>query len=147
MKKMVAIALSLVLALGLVACGGSSKVKDGTYTAELSDAAAEANHGWKDYLTVTYKDGKIAELDFDSKDADGNLKSEWATPDNYPMTPQPSEWIPQLEENLKATSDPDKVAAVAGATMGSDHAKALYQAVIEKAKAGDSTVAVVDVEG
>lgn len=71
----------------------------------------------------------------DSKDADGNLKSEWATPENYPMTPQPSEWIPQLEENLKATTNPDKVAAVAGATLGSNHAKALYKAVIEKAQA------------
>ena len=87
----------------------------------------------------------VLALDFDSKDADGNLKSEWATPENYPMTLQPSEWIPQLEENLKATTNPDKVAAVAGATLGSNHAKALYKAVIEKAQAGDATVAVVDV--
>ena len=60
------------------------------------------------------------------------------------MDPQPSEWIPQLEENIKATSNPDKVAAVAGATMGSNNAKELYRAVVEKAKAGDTTTAVID---
>ena len=63
------------------------------------------------------------------------------------MDPQPSEWMPQLEKNIAATSNPDKVAAVAGATTGSSHAKELYRAVIEKAKAGDTTTAIVDVEG
>ena len=145
MKKLIVALLSVCLIVSLVGCGGS-KIADGTYSAELSDAATEANHGWKDFLTVTYQDGKMVEVDFDSKDADGNLKSEWATPETYPMDPQPSEWIPQLEENIKATSDPDKVASVAGATMGSSHAKELYRAVIEKAKAGDTSTAVIDTE-
>ncbi len=143
MKKLTLFLLSALMLFSLVGCGGS-KIADGTYSAELSDAATEANHGWKDFLTVTYKDGKMVEVQFDSKDADGNLKSEWTTPENYPMDPQPSEWIPQLEENIKATSNPDKVAAVAGATMGSNNAKELYRAVVEKAKAGDTTTAVID---
>ena len=143
MKKLTLFLLSALMHFSLVGCGGS-KIADGTYSAELSDAATEANHGWKDFLTVTYKDGKMVEVQFDSKDADGNLKSEWTTPENYPMDPQPSEWIPQLEENIKATSNPDKVAAVAGATMGSNNAKELYRAVVEKAKAGDTTTAVID---
>ncbi len=143
MKKMLTMLLCASLALALAGCGGD-KIPDGTYTAELSDAAAEANHGWKDFLTVTYKDGKAVEIDFDATDADGNRKTEWATPENYPMDPQPSEWMPQLEKNIAATANPDKVAAVAGATMGSNNAKELYRAVIEKAKAGDTTTAVVD---
>ena len=143
MKKLTLFLLSALMLFSLVGCGGS-KIADGTYSAELSDTATEANHGWKDFLTVTYKDGKMVEVQFDSKDADGNLKSEWTTPENYPMDPQPSEWIPQLEENIKATSNPDKVAAVAGATMGSNNAKELYRAVVEKAKAGDTTTAVID---
>ena len=143
MKKLTLFLLSALMLFSLVGCGGS-KIAYGTYSAELSDAATEANHGWKDFLTVTYKDGKMVEVQFDSKDADGNLKSEWTTPENYPMDPQPSEWIPQLEENIKATSNPDKVASVAGATMGSNNAKELYRAVVEKAKAGDTTTAVID---
>ena len=146
MKKMMLFLLSACMMLSLVACGGS-KIADGTYSAELSDAAAEANHGWKDFLTITYKDGEMVDVQFDAKDADGNLKTESTNPENYPMDPQPSVWMPQLEENIKATSNPDKVAAVAGATTGSNHAKELYRAVLEKAKAGDTSVAVIDVEG
>ena len=145
MKKLFAVALSLALVLSLVACGGTSKIKDGTYKAEMSDAVAEASYGWRDTLTVTYKDGKVSDLDFDSFDADGNRKSE-ATAEAYPMDPAPSAWMPQLEENLKATTDPDKVAAVAGATNSSNNAKLLYKAVIEKANAGDTTTAVVDAD-
>ena len=145
MKKVFAVALSLALALSLVACGGTSKIKDGTYKAEMSDAVVEASYGWRDTLTVTYKDGKVADLDFDSFDADGNRKSE-ATAETYPMDPAPSAWMPQLEENLKATTDPDKVAAVAGATNSSNNAKLLYKAVVEKANAGDTTTAVVDAD-
>lgn len=146
MKKLVLFVLSACLVLSLTACGGS-KIADGTYSAELSDAATEANYGWKDFLTITYKDGEMVDVQFDAKDADGNLKTEWTNPENYPMDPQPSVWMPQLEENIKATSNPDKVAAVAGATTGSNHAKELYRAVLEKAKAGDTSVAVVDIEG
>ncbi|HIV86681.1 MAG TPA: hypothetical protein H9896_01040 [Candidatus Pygmaiobacter gallistercoris] len=146
MKKMMLFLLSACMMLSLVACGGS-KIADGTYSAEISDASAEANHGWKDFLTITYKDGEMVDVQFDAKDADGNLKTESTNPENYPMDPQPSVWMPQLEENIKATSNPDKVAAVAGATTGSNHAKELYRAVLEKAKAGDTSVAVIDVEG
>ena len=60
------------------------------------------------------------------------------------MTPAASEWIPQLEANIKATSSPDKVAAVAGATNSSNSAKKLYAAVVEAAKAGKTETVVVD---
>lgn len=138
MKKVFALSLVLVLALSLVACGGS-KIADGTYTAE----AAEASHGWTEKLTVTYKDGKIADVDFDGFDETGARKSEKSA-EEYPMTPAASEWIPQLEANIKATSSPDKVAAVAGATNSSANAKKLYAAVLEAAKAGKTEVVVVD---
>ncbi|MEG2595240.1 MAG: hypothetical protein RR989_02040, partial [Ruthenibacterium sp.] len=56
MKKILTIALTAVLALSLVACGGG--IKDGTYTAE----GAEASHDWFDTLSVTYKDGKVVAI-------------------------------------------------------------------------------------
>ena len=91
MKKLLTLALAAVLALSLVACGGSGSIKDGTYTAQYK----EPSHDWTEYLSVTYKDGVITDVDFDAKDANGNLKSE-ATAETYPMDPLPSEWIPQL---------------------------------------------------
>lgn len=122
MKKIIALALSSVLALGLVACGGSNKIADGTYKAQVDEATAEASHGWTEVLAVTYQDGKMTDVDFDAFDAEGNRKSE-ADPATYPMDPPPSVWIPQIEENIKATSSADKVATVAGATSSSENAK------------------------
>ena len=95
MKKLLTLALAAVLALSLVACGGSGSIKDGTYTAQYK----EPSHDWTEYLSVTYKDGVITDVDFDAKDANGNLKSE-ATAETYPMDPLPSEWIPQTSKPL-----------------------------------------------
>ena len=145
MKKFVALALCMVLALSFVACGGS-KIADGTYTAQVDEATAEAAYGWTETLSVTYKGGKIADVDFDAFDLDGNRKSE-IDPATYPMDPAPSVWIPQLEANIKATASADKVAAVAGATNSSETAKALYAAVIEAANAGKTETVVVTVNG
>lgn len=140
MKKLLTLALVAVLALSLVACGGSgSGIKDGTYTAQYK----EPSHDWTEYLAVTYKDGAITDVDFDAKDADGNLKSE-ATAETYPMDPLPSEWIPQLEENIKTAGTADKIEAIAGATSSSESAKVLMAAVESQAKAGKTEVVLVD---
>ena len=121
------------------ACGGSGSIKDGTYTAQYK----EPSHDWTEYLSVTYKDGVITDVDFDAKDANGNLKSE-ATAETYPMDPLPSEWIPQLEENVKAAGTADKIEAVAGATSSSESVKVLMAAVEKQAKAGNTEVVLVD---
>ena len=42
MKKLLTLALAAVLALSLVACGGSGSIKDGTYTAQYK----EPSHDW-----------------------------------------------------------------------------------------------------
>lgn len=141
MKKLLTLALVAVLALSLVACGGSGSggIKDGTYTAQYK----EPSHDWTEYLAVTYKDGAITDVDFDAKDADGNLKSE-ATAETYPMDPLPSEWIPQLEENIKTAGTADKIEAIAGATSSSESAKVLMAAVESQAKAGKTEVVLVD---
>lgn len=143
MKKIAMLTLGAALALSLVACGGT-KIADGTYTAKVDEAAAAASYGWTDTLSVTYQNGKITDVDFDSFNADGDRKSE-TTAETYPMDPAPSVWMPELEANIKATSSADKVAAVAGATSSSNNAKLLYQAVIDAANAGKTEVVTVTV--
>lgn len=132
MKKILALALTAVLALALVAC--SSGPKDGEYTAEYKNAS----YGWKEYLTVTYKGGAVADVDFDAKDEKGALKSE-AT--DYAMDPLPSVWMPQIEESIKSKGE---VEAVAGATNSSNSAKELLAAVNELVKAGKPGTTVVE---
>ena len=106
MKKLLVFLLVTVMALSLVACGGS--VKDGTYKAEYQN---ESN-GWTEFLTVTYQGGAITDVDFDAKDADGNLKSA-TTAETYPMDPHPSVWLPELEAKIKSAGTADKIEAVA----------------------------------
>ncbi|MEG2770503.1 MAG: hypothetical protein RR902_06750 [Oscillospiraceae bacterium] len=142
MKKIFAMVLVLTLAISMVACGGS-KLKDGTYKAETSDAAAEASHGWKDTLTVTVASGKVSDVDFESFDADGNKKSE-TTAETYPMDPHPTTWMPTIEANIKAAASPDEFVPVAGATNSSDTAKKLYAAILTAAADGKTDTIVVD---
>ena len=150
MKKTLAIVLVAVLALGLVACGGTasstvtssvatSEFKDGTYTAE----ASEANYGWTDTLTVTYKDGVVTEAKYDAVDADGALKSE-ATAESYPMDPHPTVWIPEINANILKAGNAADIEAVAGATNSSNNAKVLMDAVEEAAKAGNTETVKVE---
>lgn len=142
MKKLIAITLTALLALSLVACG-SGKIKDGTYSAENKNAV----NGWKDTLSVTYKDGAVVDAKYDAKKDDGSKKSEMSD-EEYGMTdPNPtlSTWMPLINENVvKANGDAAKIEAVAGASASSDAAKALMGEIAKKAKAGDTATAVID---
>ena len=137
MKKLLTLALVAVLALSLVACGGG--IKDGVYSAQ----STEASHGWTDTLSVTYKDGKVVEANYDSFDADGNLKSA-TTPETYPMDPAPTEWIPMINANIVAAGTADKIEAVAGATSSSNNAVELMKAVEAAAAKGDTNTVMVE---
>lgn len=143
MKKTLAALTALILLFGLSACGGTANAggkPDGTYTAQGDDASTEAAYGWRDTLVVTYKNGAITEAVFESYNADGVKKSEDPT---YEMPVPPSEWIPQLSENVKAAGKSDEVAAVAGATNSSNNAKALLAAIEKSGTAGETiTVAL-----
>lgn len=136
MKKLISLALSLVLALALAACGGR-QMADGVYTAEMDDAAAEAAYGWRDTLVVEYRDGKMVSAVFESYDPDGNKKSETSA-DVYPMEPSPSEWVPQLNANLEKAGDSKHLDGVAGATLASGNAKALLEAIEKNGQPGET---------
>ena len=136
MKKLIVLGLSVVMALALAACGGS-KIADGTYTAQMDDAAMESSHGWRDTLVVEYKGGKITSATFESYDADGNKKSE-TTAETYPMDPHPSVWVPQISENVMKAGDSKHLDTVAGATYASTDAKLLLEAIEKSGKPGET---------
>lgn len=72
MKRFIAVLL-VVLATACLMTGCSSGMKDGTYKAQFKDYD---DHGWKDYVSITVKDGKTTDVDYDSMNADGTKKSE-----------------------------------------------------------------------
>lgn len=115
----------------------ATTMADGVYTAQMDDAAAEADYGWRDQLVVEYKDGKMVSATFESYDADGNKKSE-TTPDNYPMDPAPSEWTPQLSENILAAGNSADIDGISGATRASNDARTLLAAIETEGKPGET---------
>ncbi len=142
--RILAMVLCAVLMCGVLA-GCASGPQDGTYTARYENAS----HGYIEYLTVTFKDGAPVEAEYDAyAEGDATVKKSAATPEEYPMDPPPSEWIPQISENvLAAGTNPDAIDAVAGATYASASARELYAAILDAAAKGDTTEIVVSNAG
>lgn len=65
--------LPILIVLGawlLCGCGSSAKLKDGFYTAQMSDYS----HGWKEYLCIMVKDDNIVYAEFNAKNQAAILK-------------------------------------------------------------------------
>ena len=142
--RMAGLLMGLVLLLaGLTGCNAAAQLKDGAYKAQMD----QAEHGWQDYLTITVSGGKITEVDYDALDEEGNRKSEDA---DYRASMEPvsgtypAEFMPKLEQMLKGQSDGSQIEKVTGATTSSNNFKRLAEKVLEKAKAGDTSTAVLE---
>lgn len=134
------------LLCGALLCGmltgcRASRPQDGTYTARYQ----YPSHGYVEYLTVTFRDGRAAEVEFDAySETDPSAKKSSLTKEEYPMDPHPSKWMNDLERNIeKAGLKADKIAGVAGATSSSRHARELYDAVLTAAREGKTETVLV----
>ncbi|GAC44212.1 FMN-binding protein [Paenibacillus popilliae] len=132
MKKKLALLLSAVLVVGMLAACGDKKedtstapetetttpaeeqgqYKDGTYHAEAADF--DESSGWKDTLDITVTDGKIAEVNWDAVNKEGG-KTKKELGEEYGMKNAGSEleWSEQaakMEEVLIAKQDPAAIA-------------------------------------
>jgi major membrane immunogen (membrane-anchored lipoprotein) len=120
-----------------------SGLKDGKFKAEASDFD---DKGWKPFVEVEVKEGKITAVTFDYTNKDGKFKSEDA---NYNKNMEakvktgPAKYTKELEDALVAKQDITKVDTVAGATHSVENFKVLGAKALENAKAGDTTVAKV----
>lgn len=137
--------ITLLGCLLLNGCSFGNKMKDGYYTAEMSDFS----HGWKEYVCILVKNDKIVSAEFNAKDPSGFIKA-W---DNEYMRNMSSiqntypnkytrEYVQQLIDGQKDT----KVDIVSGASSSGRNFEKLVPAVINQAKKGDSAVTVVPSE-
>src|SRR5699024_6426306 len=69
-------------------------LQDGTYEAITEQADS---NGYTDQVTMTVKDGKITEVNWDSIDAEGNKKSVLSENGQYVMTEDGPTWKEQAE--------------------------------------------------
>ena len=144
MKKNICFIL-LIAALLINGCGSQAKMKDGFYTAEMSDYS----HGWKEYICIMVKDGKIVSAEFNAKNPSGYIKS-W---DNTYMKNRyavagtyPNEYTRYYTSELLEQQDDSGVDALSGASNSGSNFNKLTAAVIEQAIKGNSDTIQVETE-
>ena len=144
MKRIAAILLSLLLTAPLLAgCGSQAGLQDGYYTAQ----AAEFSHGWKEFITILVKDGSIISVEYNAENASGFIKS-W---DNAYMQNMlhsngtyPNEYTRYYANQLLEGQGQGSIDAITGASSSHASFQILAQAVVEQARKGDSSIAIVD---
>lgn len=144
MKHMICKLLPLLLlTLMLAGCGKTEELQDGYYTAQASDY----HHGWKEYITITVKGGKIISVEYNAENASGFIKS-W---DNAYMQTMlhsngtyPNEYTRYYANQLLEGRRDDDIDALSGATSSYGSFQKLSEAVLEQARKGDSDIVVVD---
>lgn len=119
-------------------------LKDGEYSLEEKNIGST---GWKAFLNMTVKDGKIVDADYNYLNADGELKT---SDEGYQekMTEiagtGPQDYIPALNNDLVEKQNAGEVDIVTGATH-SAHTFKLYAAqLINAAQKGDNGKIVID---
>ena len=144
MKRIFTILLSLLLVTPLLAaCGEQTGLQDGYYTAQ----AEEFSHGWREYITILVKGGSIVSVEYNAENASGFIKS-W---DNAYMQTMlhsngtyPNEYTRYYAGQLLEGQGEDEIDALSGATSSYGSFQKLEAAVLEQAKKGDSSIALVD---
>ena len=144
MKRISVILLSLLLLASLLtACGSPTGLQDGYYTAQ----AAEFNFGWKEYITILVKGGRIISVEYNAENASGFIKS-W---DNAYMQTMlhsngtyPNQYTRNYANQLLEEQSADGIDAITGASSSWGSFQKLAQAVLEQARKGDSSIVYVD---
>lgn len=144
MKKAICVSLILIAAL-LSGCSSKNEMKDGFYTAEMSDYS----FGWKEYLCIMVKDDKVVYAEFNAKNPSGYIKA-WDNAYMKNMKPvsgtYPNEYTRTYVSELIETQDPEKFETLTGATSSGTNFSKLSAAVVEQAKKGDSKIKIVKSE-
>ncbi len=145
MKKFRLILLSASMACSFLFSGCGSVLKDGFYTAEMSDYS----HGWKEYLCIMVKDDKIVYAEFNAKNAGGYIKA-W---DNAYMENMasvtgtyPNDYTRRYVAQLIEKQQTDGIDMVSGASSSGSNFLKLSAAVAEQARNGNPDTVVVQSE-
>ena len=146
MKRIFAMLLSLLLIAPLLtACGSQTGLQDGYYTAQ----ASEFSHGWKEYITILVKGGSIVSVEYNAENPSGFIKS-W---DNAYMQTMlhaqgtyPNEYTRYYANQLLERQGEGGIDVISGATSSHGSFQILAQAVLEQARKGDSSIAIVNTE-
>lgn len=148
-KKILPLFIAFMLifsAFAMTGCSSTSyELKDGYYTAEDKNGS----HGWFEFVTIYVNDGQIVSVEYNAKNSSGFIKSwdmSYMRVMNAVNGTYPNEYTRTYGGQLFDSQSADDIDAITGATHSYNTFKELAKAVMEKAKAGDTTVALVDVQ-
>ena len=145
MKKIVTVLLLFaLLAVPLTACGTAQEgLQDGYYTAQ----DAQFNFGWKEYINIIVKGGRIVSVEYNAENLSGFIKS-WDS--NYMQNmlhangTYPNEYTRYYASQLQEQQGEGTIDALTGATSSYNSFQKLSAAVVAQAQLGDSSIVLVD---
>ena len=140
-KKIMICLLAIVMLFSLVGCKKEQTLKDGYYTAHMDGY----DFGWQEFVTICVSNGEIVTVEYNAAAETGFIKS-WDIAYMRNMNPlqgtYPNNYTRRYAAQFleKQSSDID---IITGATSSGKNFKVLTEALLEKAKEGDSSVAIV----
>ncbi len=147
MKKLTALLMIIPMLLACLfvqACAaGGDSLKDGYYSAEMSDYS----HGWKEYLTIYVRGGKVVSAEYNARNSSGFIKSwdmDYMRNMNAVTGTYPNRYTRSYAAAFLENQNVQGVDAIAGASTSYGTFQQLADAVLERARTGDSSVAVVE---
>lgn len=135
-------AVGLTLALGGCAAKQQELV-DGYYCAEMGTYI----NGWKEFVTIRVSGGEIVSVEYNAKNASGFIKSwdmKYMRTMNAFAGTYPNRYTRTYGASLLEVQAPEGIDTVSGATSSGGNFRAMSAALQEKARAGDTTLALVD---
>ncbi len=144
-RKILVLVLCMCTGMLAVSCKKEEGLKDGYYTAEMSDYS----HGWKEYVTICVMEDKIVSVEYNAENASGFIKA-WDIPYMKNMNKvtgtYPNKYTREYAAQLLENQGRGDIDAVSGASTSGGNFVRLASAVLERAQNGDSTVAIVESE-
>lgn len=118
--------LAAALLLALPGCGnkrnfGALKLKDGTYEGRYADEDEGDHAGARVTVKLTVSAGRITACESVEMEADGTVKDEHygekGSPQSYQLAQKALDGLRTYPDQLLTVQDPEKLDAVAGATV------------------------------
>lgn len=144
-KKISILCICFMIGVSLISCKKSEKMQDGYYTAE----AAEYSHGWKEYVTICVMESQIVSVEYNAKNASGFIKSwdmAYMRNMNSVQGTYPNAYTRAYAAQLFKGQGENSVDMVSGASSSGRNFVELSAAVVERAKNGDTSIAVVELD-
>lgn len=136
--------LAIVLLLAVSGCKAKkSGLVDGYYTAEMS----AFSHGWKEFVSIRISDGKIVTVEYNAKSPSGFIKSwdiQYMRNMNGVTGTYPNRYTRAYAASLLEAQSVEGIDAVSGATSSGGNFEQMVALLLDKAKAGDTTVGIVE---